>query len=75
MRVLVAVCRVPDASQPLRITAGVLDQTSVRMVLNPYDEAALEAALRLKDEGRATEVVAVTVGVAAAADEIGRAHV
>lgn len=68
MRILVAVCRVPDASQPLRIADGALEQAGTRMVLNPYDEAALEAALQLKDRGPATEVVAATVGTTAAAD-------
>ncbi len=69
MRILVAVCRVPDASQTVRIGAdGTFAHAGVRMVMNPYDEAALEAALRLKEAGRAEEVVAVTVGAPAAQD-------
>lgn len=69
MRILVAVCRVPDASQAVRVTAdGAFDYANTRMVMNPYDEAALEGALRLKDAGQATDVVAVTVGPVAAQD-------
>lgn len=68
MRILVAVCRVPDASQPVRITSGTADLSGMRMVMNPYDEAALEAALQLKDSGHATDVAVATVGPPAAAD-------
>lgn len=68
MRILVAVCRVPDAGQPLRIADGAIDLAGTRMVMNPYDEAALEAALKLKDADASTEVVAVTVGGTAEAD-------
>lgn len=61
---LVAVRRVPDPNQRVRILpdgSGV-DLSGVRAVLNPFDEVALEAAVRLRERGVATEIVAASVG-------------
>lgn len=64
MKVLVAVKRVADANVKVRPKAdgtGV-DLTNVKMSVNPFCEIAVEEAVRLKEQGIATEVVAVSVG-------------
>lgn len=65
MKVLVAVKRVVDYNVKVRVKA---DQTgvelaNVKMSMNPFDEIAVEEAIRLKEAGIATEVVAVSLGV------------
>lgn len=67
MRILVPVKRVVDSNVPVRIRpdGGGIDLASVKMILNPFDETALEEAIRLKETGVATEVVAVSCGSAA----------
>jgi electron transfer flavoprotein beta subunit len=72
MKILVAVKRVVDFSVKVRVKA---DQTGVelgnaKMAMNPFDEIAVEEALRLKEAGRATEVVIVSIGPAEAAETI-----
>ncbi len=64
MKILVLVKQVPNADSPFRIYgAGTwVDESNLTFGLNDYDRYALEAALKLKDEGKATEVVALTVG-------------
>ncbi|MBL8480588.1 MAG: electron transfer flavoprotein subunit beta/FixA family protein [Rhodocyclaceae bacterium] len=67
MRVLVAVKRVVDYNVKVRVKAdgtGV-DLANVKMSMNPFDEIACEEAVRLKEAGIATEVVAVCCGAAA----------
>ncbi len=64
MKILVAVKRVIDPYVKIRIKS---DETSVetqhvKMAMNPFDEIAIEAALRIKEAGHATEVVAVSIG-------------
>ena len=64
MRVLVPVKRVVDANMQIRVKSdntGVED-TGVKMAMNPFCEIALEEAIRLKENGKATEVVAVSIG-------------
>jgi len=64
MRVLVAVKRVVDPDVRVRVKAdgtGV-DIQGLKMSLNPFDENAVEEAVRLKEAGVATEVIAVSVG-------------
>ncbi|MDB5536397.1 MAG: electron transfer flavoprotein subunit beta/FixA family protein [Devosia sp.] len=64
MKILVPVKRVVDANVKIRVKpdgSGV-DTANVKMSMNPFDENALEEALRLKEAGTATEVVIVTVG-------------
>lgn len=66
MKVLVAVKRVVDASVSVRVKTdrtGV-DISNVKMSMNPFDEIALEEAVRLKEAGQVTEVVAVSCGAA-----------
>jgi electron transfer flavoprotein beta subunit len=70
MKILVAIKRVVDFNVKIRVKAdgSGVDLTNVRMSMNPFDEIAVEEAVRLLEGGRATEVVAVTVGPAAAQD-------
>jgi electron transfer flavoprotein beta subunit len=64
MKVLVAVKRVVDYNVKVRVKAdgSGVDIANVKMSMNPFDEIACEEALRLKEAGKATEVVAVSLG-------------
>src|SRR6058998_1112335 len=65
MKVLVPVKRVVDYNVKVRVKpdgSGV-DIANVKMSMNPFDEIALEEAMRLKEAGKVTEVVAVSCGV------------
>jgi electron transfer flavoprotein beta subunit len=67
MKVLVAVKRVVDYNVKVRVKpdgSGV-DTANVKMSMNPFDEIAVEEAVRLKEKGIATEIVAVSCGLAA----------
>jgi electron transfer flavoprotein beta subunit len=66
MKVLVPVKRVVDFNVKVRVKSdgtGV-DIANVKMSMNPFDEIAIEEATRLKEAGKATEVIAVSCGVA-----------
>jgi electron transfer flavoprotein beta subunit len=67
MKVLVAVKRVVDFNVKVRVKAdgSGVETANVKMSMNPFDEIAVEEALRLKEAGTATEVVAVSCGVQA----------
>ena len=70
MKILVPVKRVVDYNVKVRVAAdgsGVETQ-GLKMSLNPFDEIAVEEAIRLREKGVATEVVVVTIGVQAAQD-------
>ena len=70
MKILVPVKRVVDYNVKIRIKpdgSGV-DLTNVKMSMNPFDEIAVEEAVRLKEKGKATEIVVVTIGPAVAQD-------
>ncbi|MCK9988220.1 MAG: electron transfer flavoprotein beta subunit [Azoarcus sp.] len=72
MKILVPVKRVVDYNVKVRVKAdgtGV-DIANVKMSMNPFDEIAVEEAVRLKEAGVATEVVAVSCGVAACQETI-----
>ncbi|MHA6848060.1 electron transfer flavoprotein subunit beta/FixA family protein [Ralstonia syzygii] len=72
MRVLVPVKRVVDYNVKVRVrsdNAGV-DIANVKMSMNPFDEIAVEEAVRLKEAGVATEVIAVSVGVVQAQETL-----
>jgi electron transfer flavoprotein beta subunit len=72
MKVLVAVKRVADANvkvRPLADGSGV-DLANVKMAVNPFCEIAIEEAVRLKEKGVATEVVAVSIGGKAVQEQI-----
>src|SRR5213592_1983905 len=67
MKILVSVKRVVDFNVKVRVKAdgSGVETANVKMSMNPFDEIAVEEALRLKEAGTATEVVAVSCGVQA----------
>src|SRR5512143_1594237 len=67
MKVLVPVKRVVDYNVKVRVKAdgSGVETANVKMSMNPFDEIAVEEAVRLKEKGVATEVVAVSCGIAA----------
>ena len=72
MKVLVPVKRVIDFNVAVRVKAdrtGV-ELANVKMSINPFDEIAVEEAVRLKEKGKASEVVAVSIGPQAAQETI-----
>ncbi|WP_079435407.1 electron transfer flavoprotein subunit beta/FixA family protein [Zoogloea sp. LCSB751] len=66
MKILVPVKRVVDYNVKIRVKADQsgVELANVKMAMNPFDEIAIEEAVRLKEAGKATEVVAVSAGVA-----------
>ena len=64
MKVLVPVKRVIDYNVKVRVKAdnSGVELANVKMAMNPFDEIAVEQALRLKEAGGADEVVAVSIG-------------
>jgi len=72
MKVLVAVKRVIDYNVNVRVKAdgSGVETANVKMSMNPFDEIAVEAAIRLKEAGSATEVIAVSIGPAKSQDTI-----
>ena len=65
MKVLVPVKRVVDYNVKVRVKSdgSGVDTANVKMSMNPFDEIALEEAMRLKEAGKVTEVIAVSCGV------------
>ena len=72
MKVLVPVKRVVDYNVKVRVKAdgSGVETAGVKMSMNPFDEIAVEEAIRLKEKGVATEIVAVSLGVAACGETI-----
>jgi electron transfer flavoprotein beta subunit len=72
MKVLVPVKRVVDFNVKVRVKSdgSGVDLANVKMSMNPFDEIAVEEALRLKEAGKATEVICVSIGPAQAAETI-----
>ncbi len=72
MKVLVPVKRVIDYNVKVRVRAdgSGVDLANVKMSMNPFDEIAVEEAIRLKEKGVATEIVAVSIGVKQAAETL-----
>ena len=64
MKILVAVKRVIDYNVKVRVKAdgSGVETSNVKMSMNPFDEIAVEEALRIKEAGKAEEVIAVSVG-------------
>jgi electron transfer flavoprotein beta subunit len=72
MKILVPVKRVVDFNVKIRVKpdgSGV-ELANVKMSMNPFDEIAVEEAIRLKEAGKATEIVAISIGPAQAAETI-----
>src|SRR5438093_978260 len=71
MKIAVCIKRVPDSETRVKIASDgkSLDEAGVKFILNPYDEFAVEEALRRKEQAGAGEVVIVSVGPAAAQEK------
>ncbi|MGV2470555.1 electron transfer flavoprotein subunit beta/FixA family protein, partial [Bacillus subtilis] len=72
MKILVAVKRVIDHNVKIRVKAdgSGVELANVKMAINPFDEIAVEEAVRLKEAGKATEVIAVSIGDATAQETL-----
>jgi len=72
MKILVPVKRVVDYNVKIRVKAdgSGVELANVKMSMNPFDEIAVEEALRLREAGKATEVIVVSIGPAQAAETI-----
>jgi electron transfer flavoprotein beta subunit len=72
MKILVPVKRVVDYNVKIRVKAdgSGVDLANVKMSMNPFDEIAVEEALRQKEAGKATEVIVVSIGPAQATETL-----
>jgi electron transfer flavoprotein beta subunit len=72
MKILVPVKRVVDYNVKVRVKADQtgIDLANVKMSMNPFDEIAVEEALKLREAGKATEVIAVSAGTAASQETL-----
>src|SRR3978361_1796388 len=72
MKVLVPVKRVVDYNVKVRVKSdgSGVELSNVKMSMNPFDEIGVEGALRLKEAGKATEIVVVSIGPAQASETI-----
>ena len=72
MKVLVSVKRVVDYNVKVRVKSdgSGVDIANVKMSMNPFDEIAVEEAVRLKEKGVVTEIIAVSCGVAQCAETL-----
>ena len=63
MKILVPIKRVPDPYGKVRLTSGgQIDESDLKWVINPFDEIALEEAVRLRERGVPVEIVTVAIG-------------
>jgi len=72
MKILVPVKRAVDKDVKIRVKAdgSGVELANVKMSMNPFDEIAVEEAIRLKEAGKATEIVCASIGTAQAAETI-----
>src|SRR3989440_8759819 len=72
MKILVAVKRVVDFNVKVRVKAdgSGVETANVKMSMNPFDEIAVEEAIRLKEAGTASEIVAVSCGMQASQETL-----
>jgi electron transfer flavoprotein beta subunit len=72
MKILVPVKRVVDFNVKIRVKAdgSGVELANVKMSMNPFDEIAVEEAIRLKEQGKATEIVVASIGPAQATETI-----
>ncbi len=72
MKILVPIKRVPDYQARIKVKpdGSAIETGGIKWILNPFDEIAVEEAIRQRDAGKATEVVAVTIGPEDAATQI-----
>jgi electron transfer flavoprotein beta subunit len=72
MKILVPIKRVVDYNVKIRVKSdgSGIELANVKMSMNPFDEIAVEEAIRLKEKGQATDIVAVSIGPQQAAETI-----
>ncbi len=70
MKIIVCIKRVPDTEARIKVSGTSIDTTGVKFVSSPYDEFAMETALRLKEAKGEGEVIALSLGEAAAAEQL-----
>jgi electron transfer flavoprotein beta subunit len=72
MKILVPVKRVVDYNVKIRVKAdgSGVDLANVKMSMNPFDEIAVEEALRLREAGKASEIIVVSIGPAQASETL-----
>ncbi len=72
MKILVSVKRVVDYNVRIRVKSdgSGVELANVKMSMNPFDEIAVEEAIRLKEKGVATEIIVVTIGADAAQEQL-----
>lgn len=72
MKILIPIKRVVDYNVKIRVKADQsgVELDNVKMSMNPFDEIAVEEAVRLKEAGKATELVAVTIGAATSVEQL-----
>ncbi len=72
MKILVPIKRVVDYNVKIRVKSdgSGIELANVKMSMNPFDEIAVEEAIRLREKGQATEIVAVSIGPQQAAETI-----
>ncbi len=72
MKILVPIKRVVDYNVKIRVKSDEsgVETANVKMSVNPFDEIAIEEAVRLKESGKATEVIALTIGVTQAQEQL-----
>src|SRR5208282_4128149 len=72
MKILVPVKRAVDKDVKIRVKAdgSGVELANVKMSMNPFDEIAVEEALRLREAGKASEVIVVSIGPAQAAETL-----
>src|SRR3982751_1939902 len=72
MKVLVPVKRGVDYNVNIRVKAGgsAVELSNVKMSMNPFDEIAVEEAVRLKEKGKVSEIVAISIGPGQASETI-----
>lgn len=72
MKIVVCIKRVPDTEARIRIAAGgkAIDPAGIKFVISPYDEFALETALRLKDAQGSGEVLVISVGESTTGEQL-----
>lgn len=72
MKILVPIKRVPDYQAKVRVSSSgnSIDTDGIKWICNPFDEIAVEEALKIKESGQAAEVVVVTIGPEEAATQL-----
>lgn len=72
MKTVVCIKRVPDTEARIRVASdgASIDQAGLKFIVSPYDEFAVEAALRLRDAAGGGETVVLTLGEAAAGEQL-----